>query len=76
MIVTYPAKKAANANVAYNAAFEFALVPESTCPPAPSPFKALKRPLSSGHGVVERGFRYEKYHLPGHIKQTKPSIVT
>lgn len=48
MIVIYPAKKAANANVAYNAAFEFALVVESTCPPAPSPFKALKRPLISG----------------------------
>jgi len=47
MISIYPAKKAANANVAYNAEFEFALVVESTCPPAPSPFKALKRPMNS-----------------------------
>jgi hypothetical protein len=46
-IAIYPAKKAANANVAYNAEFEFALVVESTWPPAPSPFKALKRPLIS-----------------------------
>ena len=56
MVFKYPAKKAANANVAYNAAFEFALVVESTCPPAPSPFKALKRPLRvvdvSGYDVA------------------------
>jgi hypothetical protein len=48
MIGIYPAKKAENAKVAYNAAFEFALVVESTCPPASSPFKALKRPMDSG----------------------------
>ena len=43
----YPAKKAKKAKVEYSAALAFALVAESTCPPAPNPFTALKRPMGA-----------------------------
>lgn len=70
----YPEKKAPAANVAYRAEFALALVVVSICPPPPRPFKALKRPgLRSALGC-SKGKCVD--HLPGHIKQTNPSMTT